>query len=165
MGAVHEWVDVDLLALVAKALPDCYFVLVGPVIRDLGPLRDLPNVQCLGQKPHHMIPKYVRHFDACVIPYILNAYTETAYPAKLNEYFALGKPVVATPLPELVDYNEEYGQVLYLAGDAQAFADQLKRIFRDMTPAMATRLKEVAELNAWSLRVEKMASLIEESFP
>jgi len=162
VGALHEWVDVDLLAQVAKAMPDCQFAMVGPVVRDISALSALPNVRLLGQKPHGEIPRYVRCFDACVIPYARNAYTETAYPAKLNEYLALGKPVVATPLPELVDYNRENGDVLHLAGDAAAFIEALREAFTKKTPAVLEQYRKVAQQNSWATRVEDMSSLIEE---
>src|SRR2546422_10075072 len=133
-----------------------------PVVRDISALSALPNVLLLGQKPHWEIPRYVRCFDACVIPYVRNAYTETAYPAKLNEYLALGKPVVATPLPELVDYNRENGDVLHLAGDAAAFVEALREAFPKTTKDVLERYRKVAQQNSWATRVEDMSNLIEE---
>jgi len=163
IGALHQWVDVDLLMRVAQAMLDCQFVLVGPLVREISRLRALSNVHWLGQKSHSEIPRYVRQFDACVIPYTRGAYTETTYPAKLNEYLALGKPVVATPLPELVDYNREYGEVLHLAHDARTFAAALRKALTDMTPAMRDRYRQAARQNSWAVRVEEMSHLIEEA--
>jgi len=163
IGALHQWVDVDLLLRVAQAMPDCQFILVGPLVREIDRLRTLPNVHWLGQKSHSEIPRYVRQFDACVIPYVLDAYTETSYPAKLNEYLALGKPVVATPLPELVDYNREYGEVLYLAADASAFVSALRQALTATSPTMRERYRQAAQGNSWAVMVEKMAGLVEEA--
>jgi len=162
IGALHQWVDVDLLLRVAQAMPDCQFVLVGPLVCEIGELRTLPNVHWLGQKSHNEIPRYVRQFDACVIPYRQDAYTETSYPAKLNEYLALGKPVVATPLPELVDYNREYGEILYLAADAPAFVSVLRQALTTTSLTMRERYRQAAQDNSWAAMVEKMAGLVEE---
>jgi glycosyltransferase involved in cell wall biosynthesis len=162
VGALHQWVDLDLLQQVAVGMPDCRFVLVGPLGRNLGALRNLPNVRWIGQKAHGEIPSYVRHFDVCVIPYVRDAYTATAYPAKLNEYLALGKPVVATPLSELVDYNQEYGKILHLAGDAPAFIKALRQALVETTPAMRDQYRHVARQNSWAVRVEEMSHLVEE---
>lgn len=164
VGALHEWVDVELLRQVAVSMPDRQFVLVGPIVREVEALRRLPNVHLIGQKAHGEIPRYVRHFDACIIPYVRNAYTETTYPAKLNEYLALGKPVVATPLPELADYNREFGKVLRLAGDAPAFVKALREAMADTTPAMQELYRKVARQNSWAEIVEDMSRLIEERF-
>jgi len=164
VGALHEWVDVELLRQVAVSMPDRQFVLVGPIVREVEALRRLPNVHLIGQKAHGEIPRYVRHFDACIIPYVRNAYTETTYPAKLNEYLALGKPVVATPLPELADYNREFGEVLRLAGDAPAFVKALREAMADTTPAMQELYRNVARQNSWAEIVEDMSRLIDERF-
>jgi len=163
VGALHQWVDIDLLQKVATGMPDCRFVLLGPLGQDISALQSLPNVRWIGQKPHGEIPRYVRHFDACVIPYVLDDYTETAYPAKLNEYLALGKPVVATPLPELVDYNKEYGEVLHLAGGAPAFIKGLRQALAETMPAMRDQYRRVASQNSWAMRVEEMSRLVEDT--
>lgn len=162
VGALHEWVDLELIRAVAASMPDFQFVLVGPIVRDVEVLRGLPNVRFLGQKPHGEVPRYVRFFDACIIPYVRDAYTETTYPAKLNEYLALGKPVVATPLPELVDYNQEFDGVLRLAGNAPAFVSALREAVEGNAPERQAHYRCVAGKNAWTTIVEAMSGLIEE---
>ena len=162
VGALHEWVDLELIRAVAASMPDFQFVLVGPIVRDVEVLRGLPNVRFLGQKPHGEVPRYVRFFDVCIIPYVRDAYTETTYPAKLNEYLALGKPVVATPLPELVDYNLEFDGVLRLAGDAPAFASALREAVVGNAPERQAHYRCVAGKNAWTTIVEAMSGLIED---
>ncbi|MCS6285304.1 MAG: glycosyltransferase [Nitrospira sp.] len=162
VGSLHEWVDLELIRAVATSMPDYQFVFVGPIVRDVEGLRSLPNVRFLGQKPHGEVPRYVRFFDVCIIPYVRDAYTETTYPAKLNEYLALGKPVVATPLPELVDYNEEFDGVLRLAGDAPTFASALREAVGSNAPERQAHYRCVAGKNAWTTIVEAMSGLIEE---
>ena len=162
VGALHEWVDVELVRKVAVAMPDFQFILVGPIVRDVEALCGLQNVRLVSQKPHAEIPRYVRSFDVCIIPYVRDAYTETAYPAKLNEYLALGKPVVATPLPELEDYNREFDGVLRLAGDAPMFSKALREAVENTTPAVQERYRRAARKNAWSVIVADMSRLIEE---
>ena len=103
----------------------------------------------------------IRHFDVGIIPYILDNYTASAYPGKLNEYLALGKPVVATPLPELQDFNDEYNHVIFLAADTSLFADALRRGLTDVTDNMREEYRKVARLNSWASRVEGMSHLIE----
>lgn len=161
VGALHEWVDVVLLREVAMAMPDFQFILVGPIVREVEALRGLRNVRLVGQKPHAEIPRYIRSFDVCIIPYVRDAYTETTYPAKLNEYLALGKPVVATPLPELEDYNREFDGVLRLAGDAPMFSKALREAVVNTTPAVQEHFRSVARKNAWTVIVEDMSELIE----
>ena len=44
------------------------------------------------------MPRYVKAFDVGLVPYRLSDYTANVYPTKLNEYLAMGTPVVATDL-------------------------------------------------------------------
>jgi glycosyltransferase involved in cell wall biosynthesis len=162
VGSIHQWMDLELLAEVAQKLPTWQFVMIGPVLRDVSRLRGLANIHWLGQRPHHELPRYIRHFDVGIIPYILDNYTASAYPGKLNEYLALGKPVVTTQLPELQDFNDEFNHAILLAADAPSFADALRRGLTDVTDTMREGYRKVARLNSWDARVEGMSHLIED---
>jgi glycosyltransferase involved in cell wall biosynthesis len=161
VGALHQWIDVQLLIEVVESMPDCRFCFVGPVVTDLGRLPALPNVVMLGQKSHTDIPSYVFHFDVCIIPYVNDAYTHTAYPAKLNEYLAMGKPVVATSLPELEDYNDEFGDVLRLANGRSEFVAALRTALEPVPDGQRARYQAVARENSWSARLEEMSKLLQ----
>jgi len=162
VGAIHEWVDIDLLTCTAKAMPDCEFVLLGPIMREIHSLKNLSNIHFLGQKAHKWIPLYVQYFDVCLIPYVQDAYTATAYPAKLNEYLALGKPVVATPLPELLEFNREFGEVLHLAGDPESFIQAIRKALVRKTPQFQQRYRDVARKNSWEAKINEMSILLED---
>ena len=75
-------------------------------------LRGLPNVRLLGTKAHEQIPDYINAFDVCLIPYVVDELTDNISPAKLNEYLAIGKPVVSTDLAEVRRFNAAYGAVV-----------------------------------------------------
>ena len=88
---------------------DVSFVLVGPEQSDVSLLKTCPNIHLLGQRPHDEVPAYVNAFDVALIPYRLAEYTANVYPTKLNEYLVMGKPVVATDLPEIRRFNDTHG--------------------------------------------------------
>jgi glycosyltransferase involved in cell wall biosynthesis len=105
-GAIAEWFDHDLLLGVVRQRSQYRFVLVGPVAQQkrLKELIRQPNVHYLGNQPYEQIPGYVAAFDVGILPFVLNTVTEGVRPLKVLEYLAMGKPVVATPLPELVNW-------------------------------------------------------------
>lgn len=161
IGSIHQWVDLALLAEVAGRLLGWQFVMIGPVLRDVSGLRRLSNLHWLGARPHHELPRYMRHFAVGMIPYVLDSYTASAYPGKLNEYLALGIPVVATPLPELEAYNQEFGDVVSLAGGGEAFADAIRRAAEAATESRRAQYREAARQNSWQRILDQMSALIE----
>jgi uncharacterized SAM-binding protein YcdF (DUF218 family)/glycosyltransferase involved in cell wall biosynthesis len=162
VGGLHQWVDQDLLAAVAAKLPHVSFALVGPEQTDVSKLKALPNVHLFGQRPHADLPRYVRGFDVGLIPYRITEYTANVYPTKLNEYLVMGIPVVATDLNEIRRFNTEHGDIVGIAGAADAYAEAIAAaVASPSSPAVVARRIEVAESNSWERRLEKMSALIE----
>jgi len=162
VGALHPYVDQDLIVTVTKRLPDVTFAFVGPPQVDVTRLEARPNVKLLGPRAHDEIPGYVKGFDVALVPYARGAFTDSVYPVKLNEYLAMGVPVVATAIPEVQRFNERHGQVLAIARNAEEFADTIRRALDPptMEHAAAARVA-VAKANSWSRRLEEMSALIE----
>jgi glycosyltransferase involved in cell wall biosynthesis len=50
----------------------------------------------LGAQDVNRLPEYIKAFDVCINPQLLNETTKRNYPRKIDEYLAMGKPVVAT---------------------------------------------------------------------
>jgi UDP-galactopyranose mutase len=163
VGEVKRSIDEALLIEVAARMPHASFVLVGPVGIDASRLARCPNMRLLGPRPHALVPHYLKAFDVAIIPYRLTSATEAIYPAKLNEYLAMGLPVVATPLAELVRFRASRGPVITLAPDARAFVDAIGDALASRSPEDAGRRIEVARGNAWAPRIDRMVALVEEA--
>jgi len=162
VGGLHQWVDQDLLAAVAQRLPDVTFALVGPPQVDVSKLERLPNVRLFGQRAHADVPRYVKGFDVGLVPYRIAEYTANVYPTKLNEYLAMGTPVVATDLAEIRRFNAEHGPTVRIAADADAFAAAIRESLQPSTSSDVARRIEVAESNGWEERLRKMSALIDD---
>jgi hypothetical protein len=65
--------------------------------------RRLPNVHFLGPKPFRQVSTYLEHMDVNTIAYRLDAgaWTRAAYPFKIHECLAVGRPVVCAAMPEV----------------------------------------------------------------
>lgn len=163
VGGVHQWIDQELLAETAARLPEASFVLVGPLQTDTTRLAGRPNVHLLGARPHEEIPRYIAVFDVGLVPYRLSTYTANVYPTKLNEYLAMGKPVVATDLFEIRRFNAEHGEVVAVVGTPDAFAEAIRQAAGTPSSEMVARRVDVARSNSWSVKVARMSALIEEA--
>jgi uncharacterized SAM-binding protein YcdF (DUF218 family)/glycosyltransferase involved in cell wall biosynthesis len=163
VGGLHQWVDVPLLCGVAARMPDVSFVFVGPEQSDMSALRQLPNVHLLGKKPHADVPRYVKAFDVGLVPYRLSEYTANVYPTKLNEYLAMGTPVVATDLAEIRRFNTDHDDIVAVAADADAYAGAIRSALRETTPVEQERRISVARENSWASRIATMSNLIDDA--
>ena len=163
VGGMHQWIDQDLVADVARRLPEVTFAFVGPPQCDLSRLEACPNIVLLGARPHGTLAHYIREFDMGIVPYRLADYTSNVYPTKLNEYLAMGIPVIATDLVEIQRFNHDHGPVVSIAKDAEAFADAIRRTIADPRPDDAARRVDVARSNSWRARIDRMSGLITEA--
>lgn len=161
IGGVHKWIDLGLIKDIAAGNPDSSFVFIGPLYIDASSLHNIKNIHFLGGKPHDEIPDYVKNFDVAIIPYLDTEYTRNVYPTKLNEYLAMGKPVVSTALPELIKFNMEYPGSVYIGNDYQAFEKCVRTAVEKDSPALRNKRIEIARTNSWDMRIEKMCRLIE----
>lgn len=161
IGALHLWLDQDLMARVSEQLPDVTFAFVGPEQVDVTRLTARPNVRLFGARPHDQVPAYVKGFDVALVPYLRSDFTDSVYPVKLNEYLAMGVPVVATDLPEIRRFNERHGDVLEVADNADAFVERVRVAVADRHPDRVSRRVAVARENSWGARLEEMSTLVE----
>ncbi|MFN2598390.1 MAG: glycosyltransferase, partial [Pyrinomonadaceae bacterium] len=145
----------------ARARPAWSWVFVGAPEAPLKDLAALPNVYLLGQRPHGDLARYIEAFDVCIVPYRRSAYTETVVPTKINEYLAMGKPVVSTKLPPVCDFNDKY-QVLITTEDRQeSFLRAIEQALSlGEDAALVERRRAVAREGDWEARLEAMSELI-----
>jgi glycosyltransferase involved in cell wall biosynthesis len=164
VGAVNEKLDYELLFTVARARPKWSFVFVGAIYSNKpGSLgyklvhEHPPNVFMLGQRDVKDVPHYIHASHICILPYRRDDYTKAIDSLKLYEYFACEKPVVATDIPA----TREYGQVVYIAKDANDFVHKLEKAMAPTTPEQRALQRSIASQNTWDKRVEQLSFLIQ----
>jgi len=111
--------DIEVLMHLSISRPDWSIVLVGPEdeIFKTSLLHDCKNVYFIGSKDPSQLPQYIHAFDVCINPQIVNQVTIGNYPRKIDEYLAVGKPVVATKTEAMSIFREH----CYLAEDKNAY--------------------------------------------
>lgn len=152
--------DAELVAGLARRRPDWTFLLVGPSTPAAqARLTGLGNVHLTGPIPFDDVPAVLRACDVCLIPYRVGGLIDYVQPKKLYEYLAVGRPVVATPLPALTSLTD----LLYLAGGPDEFAKAVEEaLHASHHPAAVSRRRRAAELNSWSVRGAQVRSLLEQ---
>jgi glycosyltransferase involved in cell wall biosynthesis len=146
-----DWVNVELLARVARRFPTGSLVMLGKVAMDVSPLEQLPNVHLFGRKPYESLPGYCKGFDVALIPFPVSEVTLNANPLKAREYLAAGLPVVSTPIPEV----EILGQCR-IGASAEEFVGQVEASLR--SPGPCAQRSETMRSHSWEARLEEVTA-------
>lgn len=153
-GTMDYVMDTELMAEVARLRPDWHWVLLG--LKSNLVRVSAPNIHFLGSKPYRDLPRYIQHFDVCVLPWReTNTFTSYGSAIKVREYLATGKPVVMAPLYE---YLQTPGLRFYRG--AQDFIAQVEAAMETDTPALAAQRQAVVKEGTWDERASQLAALI-----
>ena len=150
--------DLEIIRHIATTRPDWSVVLVGPedeVFKE-SDLHSLPNVYFLGLKPMEQLPMYIAHFDVCINPQLLNEMTIGNYPRKVDEYLAMGKPVVATRT-RAMDVFEE---ATYLAKTPVDYVGLIQQALEEDSAEKQKFRQEFASEHTWEHSVQKLEEII-----
>jgi 2-polyprenyl-3-methyl-5-hydroxy-6-metoxy-1,4-benzoquinol methylase len=99
---------------------------------------------------YRILPGYAAWFDVALIPFRLNEITRATSPLKLYEYFAAGRPVVSTALPECEAFPEV--RIVHSAAELSEALDAARVDARN--PQFVERLRAIGRQNSWQARVE-----------
>lgn len=149
VGAIFDWIDVELIFKTAKLLPMYDFILIGPVSNNNKSFiaAKPANVFFIGKKKYDEVPSYIEKFNVTIIPFKLSSISESTDPIKLYEYFAMGKPVVSTPMRQLEKYNN--GQLLKTAQSADQFSEAVNYFMNNDTQIWQKQRESIAREHSW----------------
>jgi len=123
-GALDERFDWAAVLGAAERLARVRFILIGPITRK--PARPAPaNVHLLGPRPYEVLPAYLQHADAGMLPLGEHPSNRGRSPVKLYEYLAASLPVAARATPELERRATAH---VHLYRSGEELADTLERI-------------------------------------
>ncbi len=157
-GVVDERVDYHLLAEIARLRPAWTFAIVGPVVKvDPNLLPHSPNLVWLGGRDYQQLPHYCAAFDVCMMCFAISKATEHINPTKALEYFATGKPVVSTPVKDVV---RQYADIVRIASTPTEFVDAIAKSLHEADPDRIERGMDLAKQKSWEGIVASMRTNI-----
>lgn len=163
IGAVWDWIDIDLICRLAEFHPEYSILLVGPMYFGGDKLGKFSNIFAIGHKPYEFLPRYLACIDVCLIPFKINRLTLASNPIKLYEYLAAGKPVVSTALPEIC---ENASDIVYIAKDEEDFIRKVEEAVKETESPnkeiIEKRIKFAKE-NSWEKRIDLIENLLRRS--
>ncbi|HEX8324749.1 MAG TPA: glycosyltransferase, partial [Tepidisphaeraceae bacterium] len=160
-GVVDERVDYHLLAEVARMHRNWSIAVVGPVVKiDPNLLPHAPNLHWLGGRDYSVLPNYCRAFDVNMMAFAINKATEFINPTKALEYMATGKPIVSTPVKDVV---RQYTDIVSLANTPEQFAEAAWQALSNPDPKKIQAGLDLAKKNSWEGHVASMRGNIKDA--
>ncbi len=160
-GVVDERVDYPLLAEVARLRPEWSIAIVGPVVKiDPNLLPHAPNLHWLGGRDYQVLPNYCKAFDVCMMCFALNRATEFINPTKALEYFATGKPVISTPVKDVL---RQYSDLVEIASTPEEFVQKVGKLLHEPDQDRIARGIELAKSKSWEGHVASMRQNIKDA--
>jgi len=164
-GVIDERFDIELLDRIAAIRPDWTFVMVGPVVKigeDELPRRH--NICYLGSKTYEQLPSYLSGWDVALMPFAMNESTQFISPTKTPEYLAGGKPVVSTPVRDVVRH---YGKLegVKIASTAEEFVagcEEALELSRNPEAGWLAEADLMLSATSWDTTQARMSGLIAE---
>jgi UDP-galactopyranose mutase len=153
VGVIDERLDYGIVTALADAFPRGNVVLAGPVVKvDPARLPQRPNVHYTGRLPYGSLPSLLAGVDVALMPFALNRATAAISPTKTLEYFAAGRPVVSTPVHDVV---ELYGEIAYVAAGPDAFIGAVQTALAAPPERIALGVAAARD-HAWDAIFERM---------
>ncbi|HEX8467425.1 MAG TPA: UDP-galactopyranose mutase [Allosphingosinicella sp.] len=163
-GVIDERMDLEMIAAVADAHPEWSIVMVGPVVKiDPADLPHRHNIHYLGNKQYEELPVYLGGWDVALMPFAINDSTKFISPTKTPEYLAGGRPVVSTPITDVIRHYGDLESV-FIADGAEAFikgCEEALALERGGDEWLNEVDLKLANLS-WDITYARMAGLVHE---
>lgn len=160
-GVVDERVDYAMVGEMARMRPDWSFAMVGPVVKvDPNLLPHFPNLFWLGGRDYQQLPNYCAAFDVNMMCFANNAATQFINPTKGLEYMATGKPIVSTPVRDVV---RQWSDIVHIAKTADEFVMAAQKALENPDRERIDKGLALARKSSWESTVAEMQRLIREA--
>jgi glycosyltransferase involved in cell wall biosynthesis len=153
--------DLNVISHIAHERKDWQIVLVGPeddVFKN-STLHQQENIHFLGARPPETLPEYIKGFDVCINPQIVNDATIGNYPRKIDEYLAMGKPTVAT-WTEAMEYFKDY---VYLGKTPADYITLIEQALSEDNEKIQASRRKYAKSHSWENNVLEIGNALKKS--
>ena len=160
IGSFDHRFDLETVEYAVKQLPQYDFEFVGDMRNEISrsALSKYANVSFGKPVSPNEVPPLMAHCDVGIIPYLINEVNKNIYPLKINEYMAVGVPVVMNAFADLTEFTD----FVSVAANKYEFVEKLKtEIETDNNEKIRKRIA-FASTNSWDARTESFSKVLEE---
>lgn len=159
IGTLDFRFDIDMMEYAVKELPDVIFEFTGYLLNHAiqERLSKYKNVIFFKSVKAHEVPKLLAQYDLGVIPYKMDEVNKNIYPLKINEYLAVGVPVVMSAFANLPDFK----RLVQSAETKELFKSHIENELKNDTEDLIRERIEFAKQNSWEARAKEFGTVLE----
>ena len=159
IGSLDGRFDIDTMENAVQKLANFDFEFTGDLmnVKVKQRLEKYPNVSFHLPINQNDVPKLLATYDVGIIPYLVNDVNKNIYPLKINEYLAVGVPLVMTPFADLPDFDG----IVSVSKNSNDFVEKLKFETQNDSAEKIRVRTEFAKSNSWDARTESFSEILE----
>ncbi len=160
IGSLDGRFDIDTVEYAVQELSDYEFHITGNLRNQLikERLYKYPNVKFFNPIKPDQVPALLATYDAGIIPYKINELNKNIYPLKINEYLAVGVPIVMTSFADL----PEFDKVVSFAENKEKFVAQLRMEIDLDKPDKIEQRIDFARTNSWDSKAIEFGDILDQ---
>jgi len=158
-GSIDQRFETEIVEYCIKNSPEYQFIFVGPVRNKNAAekISKYPNVILKAPVPYKDIPLIMFNSHVGIIPYTRTRLNKNVYPLKINEYLAVGTPIVMTDFAMLTEFDN----LVSVAADKETFLNKINyEIEYDTSEKQMKRIR-FASNNSWDNRAKYFSEILE----
>ena len=178
MGVIDNWLDLitplRALKILCSKFPDVKLVIIGPwrkkefrsLIEDFIEREELTShVLITGYVSDQLLAYHLKSASFCIMPFRTDNYSSIIrLPEKLFVYSAYGKPILSTPLPEVMSLRPEHVSFYHDVNELTKMASAILTE-RDLTLRLSSKALEFARKYDISVLAERLENILLENLP
>lgn len=159
IGSLDGRFDIDTVENAMAKLSDFDFEFTGDLmnVKVKERLSKYKNVRFFPPINQNEVPKLLATYDVGIIPYLVNEVNKNIYPLKINEYLAVGVPLVMNAFANL----PEFEGIVSVSKNKEDFISKLIAETQNDSAEKIQKRIAFAAANSWEARTESFSDILE----
>lgn len=170
VGAINLKIDFEMIYNLALKNIDKNFIFIGNILETQILKNEIAskfyrkclsrsNIHFMGPIPKDMVPQALSLMDINSIFYTRNDqdWVQAGYPLKINEYLAVGRPVITSFMPVL---KEHFESNIAICNTVNEWCKAIEDALQGKAVGTIQSRKKMAKSNDWAGRVNKLEKLM-----
>lgn len=156
LGGSDSNVDPKLLDTIATIFSTASVVIEGRIESKalLDIIKKHPNIFPVGEKPYHLLPKFLQTYHVCIMPATKG--TSHSDSQEIYDYLSAGKATITS----CKQHNKKIAKLIYVSKNELEFISNIKKALTEKGKKQIKKRQLFAASQTWERRVRKVEKIL-----